>query len=220
LSENGARSRVAGYYYLSNTTHNNTSFTDPDYVAMPNGPVHVLCQLMKEIVSSAAEEELAGLFHNAKEACPMWITLEELGHPQPPTPIQTDNSTACGIVNDTVKQRRSKAIDMRFYWMRDRVRQGQFFIYWRKGSINLADYFTKHHAPSHHVKIRPSVLHDASSNRFALLASIVDDEAPSFPHVSCEGVLISPSRSSVLSTDRQKTQLNVNVLVGSPHKFM
>jgi hypothetical protein len=164
---------------------------------MPNGPVHVLCQLMKEVVSSAVEAELAGLLHNAKEVCPMRITLEELGHPQPPTPIQTDNSTACGIINDTVKQRQSKVIDMQFYWMCDRVQQGQFFIYRRKGSINLADYFTKHHAPSHHVKIRPSVLHDASSKWFAILASIADD-APSYPHVSCEGVLIFPSGSCFL----------------------
>ena len=171
LSESKARSRVAGYYYLSNNTTNNTAFDDTDYVAMPNGPVHVLCQIMKEVVSSAAEAEVAGLFHNARDACPMRIALEELGHPQPPTPLQTDNSTACGIANDTVKQRRSKAIDMRFYWIRDRVRQGQFFIYWRKGSINLADYFTKHHAASHHIAIRSTILQAPSSNRFALLAS-------------------------------------------------
>ena len=82
LSERNARLRVAGYYYLSNNTHNNTVFNDPDYVAMPNGPVHVLCQLMKEVMSSAAEAEIAGLFHNGKVACTMRITLEELGHSQ------------------------------------------------------------------------------------------------------------------------------------------
>jgi hypothetical protein len=47
--------------------------------------------------------------------------LEELGHPQPPTAIQTDNECANGIANDTVKQRRSKAMDMRFYWIRNRI---------------------------------------------------------------------------------------------------
>ena len=49
----------------------------------------------------------------------MSTTLEELGHPQPPTPIKTDNTTANGIINGTVKQQRSKAIDMRFYWLKD-----------------------------------------------------------------------------------------------------
>ena len=37
LSESKARSRVAGYYYLSNNTKNNTAFANADYVAMHNG---------------------------------------------------------------------------------------------------------------------------------------------------------------------------------------
>jgi hypothetical protein len=45
-----------------------------------------------------------------------------MGHPQLATPIQTDNECAPGIVNNTVKQRRSKAIEMRFYWIKDRVK--------------------------------------------------------------------------------------------------
>jgi len=39
-------------------------------------------------------------------------TLIEMGHPQPPTPLQTDNTTAVGIANDTIKQQYSKALDM------------------------------------------------------------------------------------------------------------
>ena len=70
---------------------------------------------MKEVVSSAAEAETGGLFYNGKEACPIHTTLSELGFLQGPTPIQTDNSTACNIANETVKQRQSKAMDMRYY---------------------------------------------------------------------------------------------------------
>jgi hypothetical protein len=68
-----------------------------------NGPINVPCKILKEVLSSAAEAELAGLYGNGKEAVPERITLEELGHPQPPTPIFTDNSTASGIANDSVK---------------------------------------------------------------------------------------------------------------------
>jgi hypothetical protein len=53
----------------------------------------------------------------------------------PPTPIVTDNSTAAGIANDTTKRERSKAIDMRLYWIHDLVRHGEFII-WRKGARN------------------------------------------------------------------------------------
>ena len=54
---------------------------------------------------------------NAKEAVPMRVRYEELGHPQPALPMRTDNSTADGMGNKTVKQKQSKSIDMRFYWL-------------------------------------------------------------------------------------------------------
>jgi hypothetical protein len=84
---------------------------------------------MRSVLSSATEAETGVLFHNAKDAAPFRITLLELGHPQGPTPIQTDNACASGIINDTVKQRRSKAMDMRFYWIKDRVAQDQYVVH-------------------------------------------------------------------------------------------
>jgi hypothetical protein len=109
-------------------------------------------------MSSATEAELGALFYNAKDGVWLRTTLDEMGHPQPATPIQTDNACASGIANDTVKQRRSKAIDMRFYWVKDRVSKGQFLVHWRRGTDNLADYFTKHHSPSHHRLMRSRYL--------------------------------------------------------------
>ena len=69
--------------------------------------------------------------------------------------MRTDNSTANGILNKTFQQNRSKAIDMRFYWLVDRAAQGQFRIYWDRGNTNLSDYFTKHHPGLHHRRVRP-----------------------------------------------------------------
>jgi hypothetical protein len=191
LSVAKSRSRAAGYHFLSSAPKDPTKPPTPDDPPVPsNGAINVLCQIMREVVSSAAEAELGGVFHNAKEACPLRTCLEELGHPQPPTPIQTDNSTASGIANDTVKQKRSKAIDMRFYWIRDRVRQGQFHVHWKKGSLNKADYFTKHHPASHHQEIRSSYLHDdrdRAQNYFECLQNPVTTG-----NTDCgEGVLIT-----------------------------
>jgi hypothetical protein len=105
-------------------------------------------------MSSAAEAELGALYINAREAIPLRHLLEELGHTQPPTPIQIDNSTALGIVSNIIQPKRTKAMDMRFHWLRCRTNQKQFRTYWRAGSTNLADYVTKHHAPIHHRTIR------------------------------------------------------------------
>ena len=123
-----------------------------------NGAVFVLSNIMKNVMASAAEAELGALFFNAREAIPIRNTLREMGHPQPATPITTDNACAAGIANDTVKQKRSKAIDMRFYWIRDRVKQGQFCVRWAPGTMNRADYFTKHFWPAYHRVIRSTYL--------------------------------------------------------------
>ena len=86
--------------------------------------------------------------------------LIDLGHPQPPTPINTDNATAHGILNNTMKQKKSKAMDMRFHWVRNRINQGQLIVRWRPGKSNLADYPTKHHTGLHHKTLRPIYLYD------------------------------------------------------------
>ena len=152
LSEANARSRVGGVFFLSGNDDPSPNAPTPPR----NGAVHVVSSIMHNVMASAAEAELGGLFVNGQEACPIRTTLEQLGWKQHgPTPIQTANAVADGIANDTVKQRRSKAMDMRFYWIRDRVRQGQFRVHWKAGSTNDADYFTKHHPTSHHITQRP-----------------------------------------------------------------
>ena len=147
-----ARSRAGGFLWLGNK--------DGELV---NGSIAVLAKLIRCVMASASEAEVAALFMNARAAVPFRITLCELGHPQPPTPIRTDNSTADGIANGTIKQNKTKAIDMRFYWLRDRVEQNQFNVYWAPGKTNLADYFTKHHSPAHHRRVRPIYVNTPTS---------------------------------------------------------
>jgi hypothetical protein len=102
---------------------------------------------------------LEQFFINAKEGAVLWTTLEELGHHQPPTPMNTDNTTATGYINGTIKQKRTKSMDTRFYWIKDRVKLGQFHVYWGPGYQNLADYFTKHNLPAHHKIMREIYIH-------------------------------------------------------------
>ena len=122
LSEPEAKSRVGGYFFLDGKDN-------PDPLSEPpkiNGAIHVESTIMRNVMASAAEAETGGLFVNGQAGQPIINTLTEMGHPQPgPTPICTDNTTADGIANETVKSKRTKAMDMRFYWIIDRVRQGQ-----------------------------------------------------------------------------------------------
>jgi hypothetical protein len=151
LSENEAKSRAGVFFYMGNTTKNVNKLT--------NGAILIVRKVLKHVMSSAAESEIGAVFINAKEGAVLRATLEELGHKQPPTPMETDNNTATGYINGTIKQKPTKAMDMRFYWIKDRVKKGQFKIYWGPGFQNLADYFTKHHSPSHHKRIRDIYIH-------------------------------------------------------------
>jgi hypothetical protein len=63
-----------------------------------NWAVHVTCTILKLVAASAAEAELGALFLNAQEAKVIRLVLEELGHPQSPTPIHIDNTTTVGIL--------------------------------------------------------------------------------------------------------------------------
>ena len=116
LSEPSARSRVGCHFFCSSDVDD-----PPD-----NGAVLNISKILKVVMSSATEAKLSALYINAREAIPMQQLLEEMGHKQPATPIQTDNSTALGVVTNNIQPRRTKAMDMRFHWLRCRDSQGQF----------------------------------------------------------------------------------------------
>jgi hypothetical protein len=136
---------------MGNATKHNNKLT--------NGAILIISKVLKHVMSSAAESEIGAVFINAKEGAVLRTTLDELGHKHPPSPMETDNTTATGYSNGTIKQKRTKAMDMRFYWIKDRVKQGQFNVYWGPGFQNLADYFTKHHSLAHHKRMRYIYIH-------------------------------------------------------------
>ena len=203
LNESKARSRNSGYFYLSDKPKLPITHTDPP--PMHNAPVHVNSKIIDAVMSSVQESETGSGFINAKDAIPMRTTLEEMGRKQGPTPIQFDNKCAVGILTDTMCQRRSKAMDMRFYWLRDRVRQLQFFIYWARGPNNKADYASKNHPTKHHIAVRPQyVLNNAKVQLLKALQSIKS------PQTGLQGCVQShyPNGQPKPLTDRYNTYLS------------
>jgi hypothetical protein len=154
LSVSKARIRLGGLFYLKYNPPNKDKL---------NGSILNVASIIKNVVASAAESEVGACFQNAQTAAPLRVTLVELGHTQSETPLRTDNSTAYKILNETIKQKRSKSMDMKYYWLQDIVRQKQFDVYWRPGKDNLGDYHTKHHPAQHHQDMRPILLHQANS---------------------------------------------------------
>jgi hypothetical protein len=154
LSVSNAQSRLGGLFFLGNNSPKQDKL---------NRSILNVASVIKNAVASATESEFGACFHNAQSGAPLRVTLNELGHIQPPTPLRADNSNLFGILNETIKQKRSKAMDMRYRWLTDRIRQKQFDVYWRPGRENLGDYHTKHHLAQHHKDIRGLILHQVNS---------------------------------------------------------
>jgi hypothetical protein len=132
------------------TPHRRTLFLSTGTDEAPNnGAILNISQIIKSM-SLAAEAELGALYINAREAVPCQTLLHKMGHTQPPNPIQTDNSTALGVLTNNIVPCCTKAMDMQFWWLRDRDDQEQFQYSWRLDPANRGDYWTKHHCSAHH----------------------------------------------------------------------
>lgn len=87
-----SRSRAGGFHFLGDKSKNQF-----------NGPILVLAKIRKNVMSSAAEAKVGAMFLNTREAIPIRKCLINMGHPQPPTPLTTDNNTVIEVIENTMK---------------------------------------------------------------------------------------------------------------------
>lgn len=152
LSESKSRSRAGGIAFFGYLADGKT----------PNGAIECVSTIIECVLASVGEAEYAALFKIAQLCENIRSVCQDIGYPQQPTSIICDNTCAVGIANDTCKLKRLKAIDMRFHWVRDRVRMGHFLVTWKPGDVNLADFFTKPLPVYKHVACRHLYVHSPS----------------------------------------------------------
>ena len=106
-NESHGRSRAGAHIFLS------------EYEPVPkwNGHVLTIAQIIKFVVASASEAELGAMIITSQAMVSQRNTLEEMGWNQSHSPIQTDNSVATGVVNNTIVPRKLKSMDCRLYWL-------------------------------------------------------------------------------------------------------
>jgi hypothetical protein len=152
LSESKSRSRAGGISFFGYLKDGKT----------PNGSIECLSVIIDVILASVGEAEYAALFKTAQLCENIRSICLDMGYSQQPTTIVCDNTCAVSIATDTCKLKRLKAIDMRFHWIRDRVRQNHFIVAWRPGEDNLADFFTKPLAVYKHLAVKKRYIHSPS----------------------------------------------------------
>ena len=150
------RSRAGGNFFIGSIPVNGQPIK-------LNGNIHITCAILRLVAASTAEAELGALFLIARKEKLLRIILQELGHPQPPTPIHVYNTTAIGIVNNTIKRQRSRAMEMRYFWLIDQYCQKYLDISHHPGQKNLGDYPTKHHNVTVTQHVHPYYIHKTTS---------------------------------------------------------
>ena len=91
---------------------------------------------------STAEAKVISMYMNAKEAVAIQDCLNNLGHSQNPTTMNTGNSTGKGIVTGKMKQKIGKAFNIQKDWLINRCKLSQFDIKQGQKKNNTGDYFT------------------------------------------------------------------------------
>jgi hypothetical protein len=128
-----------------------------------NGSFHVSTTILKFVVASAAKVELGALYHNCQRRIIFCLTLTNMGHPQPKTPIHCNNAMVVSIKSNTIKCQRSCSMEIQFFWIGDKFAQEMYTLNWHPGQENLANYQSTHHVGLHHVAVRPWYLHMKNS---------------------------------------------------------
>ncbi len=108
-NEKKARSQAGGHFFLSN----NEPFS------LNNGAIFTNATIIKAVMSTADKAKLGALYCNAKEAVDFQQILEEMGHPQPKTPTQTNYTTVEGVINNNIQPILTNAMDVWFHWLHD-----------------------------------------------------------------------------------------------------
>jgi hypothetical protein len=91
-----------------------------------------------------AEAEYAAAFGGGQMMTELSLTLTNLGHlQQSPSLLFVDNECEIGLATSSVRPKKSKSIDMRLDWLKERVSQKFLRLVFLPGLINPADFFTK-----------------------------------------------------------------------------
>ena len=92
LSEKQAWSQAGGHFHLTNHADKTCN----------NEAMLTIYSIIKHIMASSSEAELAAMFYNSREAITLNIALEQVGHRQPPTNVTVGNSMAHGLTQGTM----------------------------------------------------------------------------------------------------------------------
>jgi hypothetical protein len=154
LSEQKSRSRWGYLLYFE--------LLAPRHPHDINGTIECMSVITDVVVGSACEAEYGGTYKLAQHAIPLLRTAEDFGYKQGICNLITDNEASMKIATGTVARKLSKAFDMRFHWIQDRIARQQFKMTWWSTEWIQADFLTKVFHPSEFQKKKKEFVTDGA----------------------------------------------------------
>jgi hypothetical protein len=147
-----------GLIYDSSVTPKLRGYSDADYAGdtitrrstsgfifmMGDGIVAWCSQRQKSVALSTTEAEYIALSQSIQEL--IWLTLliSDLLEPQGDTPVlYADNQSAIKLVKNPEYHKRTKHIDVRYHYIREKFSEGMFSLEYVPSKEQLADILTK-----------------------------------------------------------------------------
>ena len=131
------------------------------------GPISWSSKKQATTALSSMEAEYMALTHATREAIWLRSSLTELHFPPTSaTPIYVDNQAAISFANNQDFHMRTKHIDIRHHFCREKIASGEITINYIHTSDNLADLFTK---------ALPTPRHQDLVKRLALSAGVEEE---------------------------------------------
>ena len=114
------------------------------------------------VATSSSEAEYIGQFNAGKEA--LWLKkfLSELGlqdvNNELPVTILGDNQAAITLSKDPVSHSKSKHMDIKFHWQREKVERNEIIYQYVPSNENIADILTKPLANDQFIRLRNRIM--------------------------------------------------------------
>jgi hypothetical protein len=107
------------------------------------GAISWKSKLQRSVTLSTCEAELVALTSATQEAIWLQTMLRDLFIDHDPVIIHEDNAAAIALIRDHRFSERTKHVEIKYFFLREHVADGQIKLVYVETSLNIADIFTK-----------------------------------------------------------------------------
>lgn len=137
-------SSLVGYSDSDFASDIDTRRSTTGYIFLLNGgPITWSSQKQKTIALSTTEAEFVAASESAKEIIWLRQLLSDLGEIYDCVTLHVDNQSAIKLINNPIYHKRTKHIDVKYNFIREKVEAGLIKIKYISSSNQLADILTK-----------------------------------------------------------------------------